>query len=301
MRSNSVFVWTEAFGCAQILKPILSSFRAHHDEPIHVFTTRGEAKSLPDIQGVIPVFAREGISDLILKTNERSISAGFRKGHLGTARIWSSIFRSRREEYLVHLDADTIFLDNLLDKLISPLRQGYDISGTRRPYKNRTYRKTGRDSMRLDALPDVINTDLLALRRSKIPNVWSPFLARNIRGKRMMRHPIIDFFDPIIFSMLRNGSQIKFVDSPLDGMQAIPNVDSEFFRNRIVFSAVGSGYHFYHNANARTSPSYKEFAIASYSLFAKYLLDIDTGTVPHIDKELEAKLKKLDRGSWTLK
>ena len=92
-----------------------------------------------------------------------------------------------------------------------------------------------------------------------------------------------------------------YIDSPNDGQHAFPNYDSEYFKNRISFAAVGSGLNFFKNPGVETSPGYKSYAISSFALYSKYLLETDIG-VPVLDNpEILAKLIKLDKKSWKLR
>jgi len=256
---------------------------------------------VPRIKNVKVLTVPDGLLSWVYRTDNKSILQGFKKGHLGTARLWSNLFRSRSEEVLLHLDADTVFLGNVLEGVHAAIEADFDVVGTRRPYQRRTYRLDGDDAKALNRLPDVVNTDLMAVRRSSIPNLFSPLLTRRIRGKRGIRHPIIDFFDPITFEIIRNGGQVYYLDSPNQGNHSVTNFESSFFEKRLVFSAVGSGFNFTVNPEVATSPSYKEFAIASYSLYSKYLLDTETGHPTLADEKLVRKLERLDRTNWILK
>jgi hypothetical protein len=299
--TKSVFIWTEAFNCVEILPPFLESFRTHHNLPIHVFTSEKEREKVPRIEGVtVSEVADNWISKLYL-TSPKAVARGYKRGHLGTARVWSNIIRSRREEILVHLDADTVFLSECLSELIESISSGYEVAGTRRPYFNRGYRKDGPDGKKLDKHPDVLNTDIIAFQRSAIPRRLSPLLTRRIRGKRPLRYPVIDYFDPIIFEMIRAGRKIGYLDSPDSGDRGFTNPDSRIYKSRISFAAVGSGLNFYKNPEVETSPGYRAYAMASYSLYAKYLLGIDTGLQTLDNPEVENKLKQLDKSTWTLR
>lgn len=165
--------------------------------------------------------------------------------------------------------------------------------GTRRPYLNRGYRRNGRDGKSLDKRPDALNTDILGFRRNAIVNRYSPFLTRWIRGKRPLRYPVVDYFDPVIFKALSSSRSICYLDSPNSGSSAYPDLSSEFFTKRISFAAVGSGLSFIKNPKIETSPGYRAYAVSSYSLYAKYLLGQDTG-LPTLDNpDIEERLKLL--------
>jgi len=300
-QGKSAFIWTEAYNCVEILPPFLKSFREHHNLGINVIVAKSEADLVPKIEGVNALTLEPNFKSNLLRNSEKHVSLGYKSGHLGTARIWSYLIQNRSEEFFVHLDADTVFLAESVSALIDRLKRGYDFVGTRRPYKNRGYRLEGRDGTLLDKRPDALNTDFLAFRPSAISSRHSPLLTRWIRGKRPIRYPVVDFFDPIIFRALSQGRKISYIDSPDVGSSSLPNYESEFFKNRISFAAVGSGLNFLKNPSVQTSPGYREYALASYSLYAKYLLDQETGIDPLDNPEILEKLKRLDKPSWTLK
>jgi hypothetical protein len=298
---KSVFIWTEAFNCTEILPPFLDSFRTHHDLQLNVVVARDESHLVPKKPGVEVLNLGNNLQSFFFKNSESQVKKGYRLGHLGTARIWSHLIQERREEYLIHLDADTVFLGDTVSQLIRNLESGFDFVGTRRPYRNRGYRLEGKDGLRLNKHPDVLNTDFIGFRRKAISNRYSPFLTRWIRGKRPLRYPVVDFFDPILLRAISHGRKILYVDSPNDGPHAFPNYDSEYFKNRISFAAVGSGLNFFKNPGVETSPGYKSYAVSSFALYSKYLLDTDIG-VPVLDNpEILAKLIKLDKKSWKLR
>jgi len=78
----------------------------------------------------------------IFKSPESKILKGYKKGHLGTAALWEHIINTRKEDFFVHLDADTIFVGDALREIIDALKfDGYASAGSRRVYLNRRYRK----------------------------------------------------------------------------------------------------------------------------------------------------------------
>ena len=300
MRSDEIFIWTEAFNCSEILPPFLKSFRKHHKFAINIATSKDEYEKLPNIEKMFLLPIENNLLSKISRTNEKGILGGFKKGHLGTARLWSNVIRNRREKYLIHLDADTIFLGDVISPIVNALNENYDFVGTRRPYLHRGYRTQGKDAERLDRHPDALNTDIIGMRRKAIPGRHSPLFSRWIRGKRPIRYPVVDFFDPVLFQAINKKRRVLYADSPERGTQSLPNFQSEIFSRRISFAAVGSGLNFFKNPEVNTSPGYRAYAISSYALYAKYLLDADLG-IPTLDNsEIEERLKILDQETWTL-
>ena len=300
MQSDDFFIWTEAYNCAEILPPFLESFRKHHNFPIYIATSREEFDELPKIAGVSLLPVKNSLLSLINYTNSRAIRRGFKSGHLGTARIWSYIIQNRREKFLIHLDADTVFLGEVVTRLLEGLRSDYDFVGTRRPYLHRGYRTTGRDARLLDRRPDALNTDIIGFRRDAVPGRYSPLLTRWIRGKRPLRYPVVDYFDPVLFRAIDRNKKVLYLDSPERGTQSTPNHKADVHLNRISFAAVGSGVNFHKHPEIETSPGYRSYAISSFALYSKYLLNRDIGENTLDNPEIENKLKKLNKKTWKL-
>ena len=297
--NSNVFIWTEAYNCGEILEPMVSSYLAHNNFKLNIF---GTSKDLAQVKTSSKLLH---FHDLRLKRNgskiEDRIMRKYEQGHKGTAELWSYILLSQDERFFIHLDSDTIFLADVISELISAIvAEGFSVAGSRRPYLFRSYRKTGWDGKQLDKLPDVINTDCFAFDRSKIRLRPEYFLKRKIFGHRPLAHPVVDFFDPICFEILNRGGRIKYMDTPEAGNQAIPNTFSNFHNKRISFAAVGSGANFFKNSKAKSSDGYMNFALASYSLYSKHLLNKDIGIQPLNAPEIIVKLESLNKKNWTL-
>ena len=297
--SVNYFIWTEAFNCGEILTPMLSSYLKHHNYPIHVFATDNDLQEV-DIK-----------SDLVVKNSypnkpmqtklEKKVLNGYRKGHLGTAILWEHIVNTRKEKIFIHLDADTIFLGDVVTELIKAIEiDDYSIAGSRRAYKNRGYRKGGKDGLKLDQRPDAVNTDCFAFTKQFIALHPRFLLRRKILGRRTSLKPVVDFFDPVTFEIISKGGKILYVDSPSSGSQSFIDYTSKFMTSRISFAAVGSGCNFYKNGSEGIPEGYSGYALASYSLFSKYLLDKEIEHEPLQSDELVQKLTKLDKVSWTI-
>ena len=296
--NKNYFIWTEAVKCGEILAPMIESYLSHHDYPLHVFATDEDFQYISHIKNpLIRYCSLNSISKSLVEKIER----GYKKGHLGTAKLWSYLIRNQSERFYIHLDADTIFLDNVTNEIKYSLQEGkYALVGSRRPYKYRTYRLTGRDAKALNRLPDVVNTDCFGFDRSffRISPEW--LLTRKILGRRQFRRPIIDFFDPISFEILDNGGLIHYLDSQSDGVSASPNLQSNFHSKRISFSAVGSGLNFYKNPSAKSSAGYKKFALSSFSLYSNLILKIPIDIPMLDDSNLIKRISKLDRTTWKI-
>jgi hypothetical protein len=300
VNEKEVFIWTEAFNCGEILQPMLSSYIRHNNYPIHVFGTKSDINEV-SIKSDLIIFKTLSSRKRFFKSTEEKILRGYKKGHKGTAILWEYIINSRKEKILVHLDSDTIFLNDVVTDLIQAIEgEGNSIAGSRRAYKNRGYRKNGSDGQQLNLRPDCVNTDCFAFTTEHIlkwPKFW---LRRKISGRRVSLKPVVDFFDPVTFEIIKKTKKIKYMDSPYDGYQSTLNKKSKFMESRISFAAVGSGCNFYKNGHEGIPEGYSGFALASYSLFAKELLGKNIDITPLDDKEIIAKLSGLNKIKWEI-
>jgi hypothetical protein len=296
---NAKFIWTEAFNCGELLQPFLNSFLKHHQSEINVYGFRSDLDKikfehpqviLHDLDGIF--FNKKPLS-LLLEDS-------FKFGHLGTAILWSWLIKTRSETNFIHLDADTIFLGNVIEDFEAAISLGYKIVGTRRPYRYRSYRKQGIDGWLLDKRKDTLNTDCFYFDTNKVRKIPFSLLVRMIQGRRIGILPVVDFFDPIIFRLLKKKQKILYIDSQNAGFNSQSNPNSEFHEKRISFAAVGSGINFYKNPEVVTSPGYRGFALASYSLYSATILGLELPIEPLNDVNLKNKLEKLDKEKWDL-
>ena len=297
--NKDVFIWTEAYNCGEILNPMLASFVSHNDYEINVFGTREDLECINVESNLIRYHDLRDSK----KTNsvEKSILNKYKFAHKGTAELWAYILCSRKEQYFLHLDSDTIFLADVVSELIESVKhKSYNLVGSRRPYFHRPYRKDGADGRRLDKLPDVVNTDCFIFDTKYVSLRPRWYLKRKILGRRPLMHPVVDFFDPVSFEIISKGGSVLYIDSLNQNFKGLPNPESDFHRKRISFAAVGSGLNFYKNSDVVTSPGYKSFALSSYSLYAKWLLSKDIEIIPLDAPEIVSKLEKLNLKTWEL-
>lgn len=303
VNSTSPFIWTEALGCGEILDPMIRSYLAHHEAPIHVVGYESDLKDLPSDPRVIPIVIDEVGSSLDLKRSE--IQFAYQGGHKGTALLWARIIKSRSEEVLVHLDADNIFVGDILSLLLEPMERGYSVTGTRRPYRYRLSKSAFVHKAIHHYRRDCVNTHSFAFNR-KFIKLGEETVMSFIEGRGRNKFspyilPVIDFFDNLTFYLARKGKGVFYLDSETQSRHGHHTRYGTMESRLISFAAVGSGSAFYKNPAARTSESYKDFALSSYSLFSKYLLDkaID---YPMLESPyLVDLLSRLDKSTWTLK
>jgi hypothetical protein len=302
------FIWTEALGCGEILPPAVDSFLAHHLDTLHVFGYPQDLINLPKSSRVIPMPIEEkdpaNPRDLDFASE---IKKAYKNGHEGTAFLWAKVITSREEEYLIHLDSDTVFLKDIISPIVTKLVGGYGIVGTRRPYRvqARNGNVQGYRRAFFYFYRDAVNTHAFGFNRNFIEEsdfgkIQDKILSRYKNRLHQKLFPVIDFFDALTFSISRK-SRIFYLDSANQSKSGEHNRDGEFESSMISFAAVGSGCNFYKNPEVKTSESYKKFALASFSLYSKYLLNKDIGITPLESPYLVNLLEKLDRTTWTLK
>lgn len=295
---RQIYVWTEALGCAEILTPMLKSYTRHHDVQIHVFVYEEDVHYVSNLNGVVPVVIDNSKESLAKKSE---IVKAYREGHKGTALLWSHVIDANKGALLIHLDADTIFLGDVVGEILNGLSIA-GITGTRRPYR-RTVSRNNLRKLHLFFRPDAVNTHAFGFRNElnglSISDLFNLILARNRKFSQRLFFPVIDFFDPMTF-YLRRKIGIHYLDSNDQSRSGEYSRYGNFERKMISFAAVGSGYSFFHGFSKAPSVPYEEFAISSYSLYSKYLLGKEIAAAPLKSDYLEDQLKKLDVSSWTI-
>lgn len=299
---KELFVWTEVFNCGELSKIVVPSFLAHHKTlKVHVFGFEEDLNYLPSDPRVIPMRLPSRNSFWNKRSaTEEYIRSGYRRGHIGTARLFAYIFESRHERYLIHFDADIVFVGSAIQHVIDSLARGSVLAGLRRAYLHNPH---GRDDVR--HLPDCVDTVCLGISRLDLPKWHHAKLVRNISGRlnrwdRLRGRRALDFFDPVTLNMAKAGV-VTYIDSPNGGSHAFQDSNSDFFRSFIqVWSAVGSGCSFSKYRPPSVPESYTEYALQSYRLYAHYLLgEPYSGELPPTG-DVEEKIKKLNRETWKL-
>ena len=295
------FIWTEIFNCGKIGKIAIESFLKHHPNlTLNVFGYSDDFRWVRNDsrikKHIFPRsnFLRRNIAKITNRLigfkghiDSNDLEEGFSNGHLGTARLWSFIIQNKSEDYLLHFDSDTIFMDNLIDEMLD-LRYKYDVVCPPRSYKHNPM-----NDEYFKSFEDVAATNCFLFNKSKIDSFSFNQLVLMCQGHyNPLGHRVIDFFDPISFNIRKNGGEFYFLDfddvGATDLLGSRNNIFSEinnfntpfkldFGRKLVHFSAVGSGMNIYNNMNVNIPESYQTYAIDRYALFCKIFYNEDLG------------------------
>jgi hypothetical protein len=319
--SDSTFVWTEVYNCGEIGAVAIRSFLAHHPQTVvHVYGETQDLLEIPDaptvIKQVLPkgnsselksfMWRRFGIGRQVITGDY--LQKGFSRGHLGTARLWAYLIQSRPESRMVHFDSDIVFLGDVVTEIVDRL-DSFSLVGPVRNYKNNPNKL---DNVR--HLADVTQTCCFGFDKSKIDTHSYGELVRMCQGAFNPKgHPVIDFFDPVMFEILGNAGTISFLPHDevggcnLEGSRnnAYADVNDfetpfkiDFGSKLIHFSAVGSGVNIYRNRTVRIPDSYRQYALDRYALFSKVFFGLDIGEDLSAYDALVRRLQQIDRNSW---
>jgi hypothetical protein len=296
---KDVYVWTEALGCGEILPPMLASFLHHHNFKINIYIYPEDLKYLPKDPRVVPQIISTNVESLISRTK---LENAFENGHEGTALLWAHIIKANIDNKLIHLDADSIFLGDVVTQLLEVVGN-FAAVGSRRPYRLSKARK-GIRKLQLYFMPDALNTHCLLFQPSNIPLNFSELkrliLARRRTFLEKLFCPTLDFFDPVTFKLRKNGG-IYYLDSENQSRHGAYSRYGPLESKMISFSAVGTGSAIYSGRTVIASESYKKFALASFALYSKFLLKKDLNLEILESSFLLQKLQDLDMETWELR
>ena len=286
---NKTFIFTEVYGCGLILKKCLESFFKYHpDTKIHVFGTFKDFKELGKFKNV----------EYMELSDDQELKECFNHGHMGTAHIGARVIKEFSEgfDYIIHFDSDLIFRKESISLLTDKIKEGYDIIGPRRCYEKNMNGKTN-----LVGLNDVSQTYFYAFNKTKISDFDFPTLRQMVVGYyNPLGHPILDYFDPVCFDILKNGGKIHFLSS--DDVGGLTpegnrknkfiklNDDMDFGENLMHFAGIGSGQSFVKNGAKNASNSYVSWAKERYALYMKLFYNEDVGI--NFNKEVYEIVKK---------
>jgi hypothetical protein len=280
--NSDIFVWTEAFNCAELLNPLLKSYCEVEVRKVHAYLFDYEFSKITYFNDkieyqVIPTKLRSlnQIKSLRLVILGRWIKSGYKKGHLGTARFWSVLIKSRNENLFVHFDSDILFVQSVVNTISEELKNGSVCVGRRRMYK---YNLNNVDKVRHKR--DCIDTVLFGFNARILKFLPLVILVPLIRGKGFISRifPTLDFFDKITFLLSKFG-KLTYVDSPDSGNYGHVNSESNFCKSFLeIFSAVGTGCALWNKHVTEVSLDmnklsvYQKYALSNYSFYSKYIL-----------------------------
>jgi hypothetical protein len=273
--TEDIFVFAIAYNCGKVLNKMLESFHEHHNAKIHIFGTHKDFKDA----------LKHPNNEYIEVSTDEQLKEYFKQGHLGTSYIWAKVLSGEYGNYkkVIQIDSDVIFRQECLSDITSKFDEGYDLVGPRRPYENN---KCGRDDVRGLGMSDVVGTYFLGLNLEKISDYDFNTLHRMVVGYHSpFGEPIIDFFDPVSFDVIRNGGKVCYLNSTEYGSpDENGNSENGFdkmnelcdFGSKIIhFAGVGSGMNFYYNGNGDVPITYAEWAKKRFSLYMKIFYNED--------------------------
>lgn len=299
----SHFIWMEALGCGEILPPTINSYLAHHDQRLHVIGYQEDLASIPQDDRIIPIVISEESSVESFRLSAGQLREAYMRGHQGTALLWASIIQCRQESVMIHLDADTVFLGNVVNPILEKMKLGIGIVGTRRPYRHSAASKNMANKVLMYFRRDAVNTHCFGFNKEFI-SIDNINLSKAINGQGKNRFsqrifPVIDFFDRVTFNIARNQS-IFYLDTDKQNKHGHHDHNGALESLMISFAAVGSGCAFHKNPKALSSPTYREFALSSYALWSKWLLGVSINHEVLDSPFLIDKLSRLDKQVWKL-
>lgn len=305
---ESIFRFTEAFGCGEILKPMLASYLAHHEQTLHVFGFPEDLAQIRPDPRIKPIAIDQSV---MLGLSRESVESKYKRGHGGTAFVWSQIFTNLRAQgfrQVIHLDSDVIFLGEVLSEIESRLAGGFQLVGPRRRYRHTSTPQTRYRKFIYWFVRDAVDTHCFGMDLAKLPED-AQLLEKRINGGGLNRltqraFPVIDFFDRVTFSYFSK-SEISYLDSKSQRSHLTKkrHEKEDLLKELlIVFSAVGSGCSFLKSIDIDKNHPYVQHALQSFALYSKYFLGQRIDGVETLrDEQIERKLEKLDQKSWILK
>lgn len=287
--NNDIFTFTICYNCGQILRKGLETFFAFHPEvTVHVF---GTSKDFKQLKGIV------GNLEFIELSGDDKLKEYYKNGHLGTAYIVTKVLRGDYGSYkkVIHFDSDVIFRAECLSDITNGFNDGYDLIGQRRSYeKNRCNRND------LVGLPDLVGTCFFGVNLDKISKYDFDILHNMVAGYyNPYGTPILDFFDPVSFDIIKNEGKVKYLDfngygaSNEDGSwdNEFPELNKlfDFGKKFIHFAGIGSGMNFYYNGNGSVPASYADWAKERFSMYMKLFYNEDLNV--EYNKDTYEKIK----------
>jgi hypothetical protein len=289
---DSLYIFTEIIRCGVIGYQAISSFHKYHNLPLHIWCSEDDVKHIPP--------HANNIIHVIDKSSE--LYKDFDEGHKGTSHLWTNLILELPQSYthLLHFDSDVLFLGDMVQTIIDYIPE-YDLIGSIRNY---IHNPNNCDNVR--HLPDIVQTYCFAFNRTLIPEKNKHILWNWVRGYPVnFPHEVIDYFDPVSFTILRNGGKIKHIDNDIIGGTDLlgtrknkhEELNSMFdVGDKIIhFAGVGSGLNFCNmiakNKKISVPSFYVKFGMERYDLYSQIFFNkriVDS----NINDEIVEKFKK---------
>jgi hypothetical protein len=251
------FIFTELVGSSIIGRNAISTFHQHHKRKLNIFIGREDVANIPENPNNI-IHILEDDDNLRKLINNR-------QDNLGLALLWANLIQKNPTKKFIHFDSDTIFLNAAVDRIIEKMNEGYDLVGPIKNYKNNN---RGRDDVR--KYRDIVHTYCCGFNGGLIDKSNFMDLLNYCSGTGY-EHPVIDFFDPVQFQILKNGGRVAFMDINQFGgelpngtrMNRFPilNIFADVGDHIIHFRGANLGWFFYNQIINK-----KEMKVAQYIL-----------------------------------
>ena len=295
------FIFSEALGCAPIAGPMLESYFAHHDQPLTLFLFDDDyfVNNYPSKVSVV----RIGDQSESLFPSKPELKQAFQMGHSGTALLWASILDSGIADSYVHLDADNIYLGNVLDEILDRVRT-FNLVGYRRPYAKAPNVLPFWQRVQMKFATDTVHTFAMGVRPlSKHLRMTRGALEKEIGGfHRFGRFgaiiPNLDFFDRTAKRLSPFAGKTHFLEEGSELKRwGLPS--QRFYDHKVLsISAVGSGYAFSIRTPDGVPESYVKYALSSWALYNSLFLGMPCSIAPLDAPELVARASQIDRKTW---
>lgn len=272
----SSFIFTIGYNCPLVVNCCLFSFFKNHNREINIICSSKDAE----------LIAKFDQANIII---DDSVAPLFQNGHKGTARVWANIISGKYGNYdsIINIDSDVIFRCESLS-LIDVKLFDHDLVGPRRSY---LMNKAGPLPPEFHSRPEVVSTYILGVRTEKVDK---NNLEQKCAGLSSDGGPILDFFDPISFEILRAGGKIYHLDSYGYGSSDEDgSFDNTYSLNQpfdcgsrlIHFAGIGSGSNFTQNGNGNVPSSYTDWAKERYKIYSDIFFNTSLSGDP-VKKEI---------------
>ena len=273
---NYYHIFTECVNCPELAYSALKSFSYfHRDLIVNVYLTNADLDYFK--QNKKELLESKNIKFILV--DDKLIKIYHQSGHLGTAILWTNVINEFRNtiKKVIHFDSDVIFTGDVVYDIIYSLVIGNDLVGPIRSYKNN---HNGREDIKY--LSDVCSTYCFGFNPNKVSDFDYDTLVSMVRGfHNPLNHPILDFFDPVSFDILKNGGKISYIDYNTIGNMDINGSKSNKYTkiNNIFdvgdkimhFSAIGSGINYLKlkskGLQTQVPLSYIEAGLRSYNIY----------------------------------